>query len=553
MTRKIFKALLGVVTLVLVVSFSFITMFLYDYFEEDQQKKLKENLSLISSVVEKEGITYLEGAHNSEYRISWINSEGRVLFDSRANAEYMENHSDREEVIEARNYGRGSSIRESETLTERTLYESQRLEDNSILRVSIKTATVKSLLLKLISPLLIIYIFIILVTIFVSKSISRKMVAPLNEVDLDNPLPAYTYEELLPLLRRIDDQNKKIERQISSLNRRKEEFDKVVNHMKEGLVLLDENKNILSINRAAIDIFGNEQIKIGDNILRLERNINLQNEINKAFENSRSNVILSVDDKNFQYDMNRIEYNNKILGLVILIVDVTDRFQNEKLRREFTANVSHEFKTPLQSILGSVELIENGIVKTEDMPRFTNHIKSEANRLVALVNDVISLAQLDEGTSFAKENVDLRSIVDEVYSALTLVAKDKNIILEVSGRAKLEAVRTLVYTMIYNLCDNAIKYNKENGKVSVTVSEINDEAVFYIEDTGLGIAETDKERIFERFYRVDKSHSKQSGGTGLGLAIVKNVIKHHKGKLEIESELGVGTKVIIKFPKNKEM
>lgn len=553
MTRKIFKALLGVVTLVLVVSFSFITMFLYDYFEEDQQKKLKENLSLISSVVEKEGITYLEGAHNSEYRISWINSEGRVLFDSRANAEYMENHSDREEVIEARNYGRGSSIRESETLTERTLYESQRLEDNSILRVSIKTATVKSLLLKLISPLLIIYIFIILVTIFVSKSISRKMVAPLNEVDLDNPLPAYTYEELLPLLRRIDDQNKKIERQISSLNRRKEEFDKVVNHMKEGLVLLDENKNILSINRAAIDIFGNEQIKIGDNILRLERNINLQNEINKAFENSRSNVILSVDDKNFQYDMNRIEYNNKILGLVILIVDVTDRFQNEKLRREFTANVSHEFKTPLQSILGSVELIENGIVKTEDMPRFTNHIKSEANRLVALVNDVISLAQLDEGTSFAKENVDLRSIVDEVYSALTLVAKDKNIILEVSGRAKLEAVRTLVYTMVYNLCDNAIKYNKENGKVSVTVSEINDEAAFYIEDTGLGIAETDKERIFERFYRVDKSHSKQSGGTGLGLAIVKNVIKHHKGKLEIESELGVGTKVIIKFPKNKEM
>lgn len=553
MTRKIFKALLGVVTLVLVVSFSFITMFLYDYFEEDQQKKLKENLSLISSVVEKEGIAYLEGAHNSEYRISWINSEGRVMFDSRANAEYMENHSDREEVIEARNYGRGSSIRESETLTERTLYESQRLEDNSILRVSIKTATVKSLLLKLISPLLIIYIFIILVTIFVSKSISRKMVAPLNEVDLDNPLPAYTYEELLPLLRRIDDQNKKIERQISSLNRRKEEFDKVVNHMKEGLVLLDENKNILSINRAAIDIFENEQIKIGDNILRLERNINLQNEINKAFENSRSNVILSVDDKKFQYDMNRIEYNNKILGLVILIVDVTDRFQNEKLRREFTANVSHEFKTPLQSILGSVELIENGIVKTEDMPRFTNHIKSEANRLVALVNDVISLAQLDEGTSFAKENVDLRSIVDEVYSALTLVAKDKNIILEVSGRAKLEAVRTLVYTMVYNLCDNAIKYNKENGKVSVTVSEINDEAVFYIEDTGLGIAETDKERIFERFYRVDKSHSKQSGGTGLGLAIVKNVIKHHKGKLEIESELGVGTKVIIKFPKNKEM
>lgn len=250
---------------------------------------------------------------------------------------------------------------------------------------------------------------------------------------------------------------------------------------------------------------------------------------------------------------NAIEYNNKILGLVILIVDVTDIFQNEKLRREFTANVSHEFKTPLQSILGSVELIENGIVKKEDMPSFTNHIKSETNRLVTLVNDVITLAQLDEGLSFTKERLDLRTIVDEICSGLDLVAKEKNIKIEVSGQANLIGVKNLIYTMIYNLCDNTIKYNKENGRISVKIFEDNEEVTHSVEDTGLGIATLEKERIFERFYRIDKSHSKQSGGTGLGLAIVKNIIKYHDGILQVDSALGYGMKITIKFIKEKEI
>jgi len=372
----------------------------------------------------------------------------------------------------------------------------------------------------------------------------------LNKLDLDNPSENDAYEEITPLLSRIHRQNMKIDHKVSELNRRKEEFDLITKNMREGLVLLDKNRNILTINSAAINVFGTDKNCVGNEFLTIDRKNDTRSAIEKAFSDGHSEVRVQRNEREYQFDISCIETDGDTVGAVILVFDITEQADAERLRREFTANVSHELKTPLQSITGSAELIENGLVKPEDMSRFVGHIRKEATRLVTLVEDIIRLSQLDEQTELPKEDVSLYEIANEVCGILCDSAEKKNITLSVSGDiGNYFGVKNLLFEIIYNLCDNGIKYTHDGGKVEIDISETEKEVTLKVSDNGSGIAPEHQARIFERFYRVDKSHSKKSGGTGLGLSIVKRSVLYHGGKISIRSGVDKGTVITVVLPK----
>ena len=550
MTKKIFRSIVLVAVCVLLCSLLIIMGCLYDYFAGIQSQALREELHLAAAGVEQSGEDYLTSLPSDSYRLTWIAADGTVLCDTQADTKTLENHGSREEVQQALATGEGESARYSATLLEKTIYLATRLKDGGVLRISVARQTLAVLLLGMLQPVLVVAFAAIILSALLAKRLSRHIVEPLNAIDLDHPLETKAYDEIAPLLGRINRQHEQIDTQLRELQRKKDEFTHITQSMPEGLVLLDNKGAILSINPAACKLFGAGSDCVGQDFLTIDRSLNVTQAIEKAKELSHSETRVELAGRIYQFDISRIESAGEQIGSVLLCFDITERETAEQARREFTANVSHELKTPLQGIIGSAELIENGMVKPEDMPRFIGHIRQEAQRLVALIADIIRLSQLDEGVEMPKENVELLSLANEVAEDLRPAASKENLTITVDGQnAVVFGVRRLLYEMLYNLCDNAIKYNRPGGSVRIHVENRESEAAVSVLDTGIGIAPEHQSRIFERFYRVDKSHSKASGGTGLGLSIVKHAALYHGGHVELESAPGHGTEIRVTLPK----
>lgn len=550
MTKKIFQSIIIVAATVLLASLTIILGVFYEYFGNIQKGQLTDELNLASVSVIKDGVDYLEQLQSDHYRLTWIDTDGTVLYDTETGNEKLENHKDRAEVKTAFEKGIGESTRYSATLMEKTRYYAKRLEDGTVLRISAKYATTGLLVLGMLQTIIFIIIGALILSGVLASRLSKRIVEPLNNLDLERPLENETYEEISPLLNRINRQSSEISKQLRRLEEKTDEFNQITESMKEGLVLLDNKGIVLSINPAARNIFGSDtQGAVGHDFLRLDRSRTLSAAIEKTFEEGHSEIRIERMGREYQLDISRIESAGKVLGAVMLAFDITEQEYAERNRREFTANVSHELKTPLQGIIGSADLIETGMVKPEDMPRFIGHIRKEATRLVALIEDIIRLSQLDEGNELPCEEFDLMDIAEEVEQNLESAAGVRDITLSLSGRnAIMYGVRRLMYEIVYNLCDNAIKYNLSGGRVEIMVDRKDEEAVLCVKDNGIGIAPEHQDRVFERFYRVDKSHSKSSGGTGLGLSIVKHAVQYHHGKLELKSEIGKGTEITVHFP-----
>ena len=546
MTSKIMKSILSVAIAVLMASLTIITGILYPYFGSVQESQLKDELSLAASATQQLGKGYLEKLNADRYRLTWVNADGTVIYDSHVDAATMENHAEREEIREALASGTGSSTRQSSTLTEQTIYEATRLNDGSVLRVSVSRATVLVLVLGMLRPIAIVLVIAIVLSAWLAHRMAKTIVAPLNNLNLDNPMENEAYEELSPLLHRIHAQHLEIKSQLRTLQHKQNEFEQITGNMKEALVLLDSTGRILSINPAARTLFGAGITCIGEDFLTIDRKQNMRLALQTAREQGSADFRARENGREYQFDLSRIDSDGNHHGMVILAFDITEQVNAEKNRQEFTANVSHELKTPLQSIIGSAELMENGIVKAEDAPRFVGRIRKEASRLVTLIDDIIRLSQLDDGTDMPHEEVSLKVLSEEVCETLADAAKLKGVSLEIIGEdGVVNGVRRLLYEVVYNLCDNAIKYNQPSGRVKVTVAQKFGEVLLSVQDTGIGISPEHQDKVFERFYRVDKSHSKQSGGTGLGLSIVKHAVQYHHGRIILESEQNKGTTVSV--------
>ena len=549
MTRKIFLSIMAAAAVVLLCSVLIIMGCLYDYFGGVQERQLEDELALAQTGVECSGKTYLKALEGESYRLTWIAPSGEVLFDSQADESSMENHAQREEVRQALETGEGQSSRYSSTLLEKTIYYAKKLTDGSILRISISRATAGVLVMGMLQPMLVVLAAALILALVLAKRISARIVAPLNRLDLEKPLENDTYEELSPLLTRINQQRRQIDAQMRTLQQKKDEFAQITASMNESLVLMNEKGTVLSINPAARALFHAEPDCVGRDFLTVERSHEISCAIRRALEEGHAELHVERGGREYQLDISRIESEGTVIGAVLLAFDVTEQAFAERNRREFTANVSHELKTPLQSIMGSAELIENGLVKQEDMPRFVGHIRTEAARLVTLIEDIIRLSQLDEGGELPFEPVDLKKLAEEASASLASAAAEKQVTIRVHGDDRqITTVRRLASEIIYNLCDNAVKYNREGGSVDVTIDGTAHGAVVTVQDTGIGIPPEHQSRVFERFYRVDKSHSRQSGGTGLGLSIVKHAVQYLGGRIELESQPGKGTTMRVHFP-----
>ena len=549
MTKKIFKSVLLVAVVMVLFCCTFILGILYRHFTTIEEEQLESQLGFVVTGVQNQGEDYLKSLTEKKYRITWVEADGTVKYDNKTDASKMENHANREEVKNALKFGRGECSRYSSTLTQKTLYYARKINDGSVVRISVSQDTVLKLLFSMISPVVITIIIAVILSSILARGVSKKVVEPLNNLDLNEPLKNDAYGEIAPLLRHIEHQHRQIDEQLEELQKKKDEFQATIENMDEGLILLDAKNNIISINPAAKKIFGATDECVGKDFLVIERNLSVGNTIKEAMEKGKAEMILKRYGLDYQIGVSKIESAGNTLGAVLLAVDVTEKNNAERTRREFSANVSHELKTPLQSIIGSAELMENNLVKEEDMPRFVGHIRKEAERLVKLVEDIIRLSWLDENRDMEMELVNLKDIADETKEALENTAKEKNVTINVGGEdIKLHGVRSLLYEIIYNLCENGIKYNKEGGSVDITLSKEGGKDILVVEDTGIGIKEEQQSRIFERFYRVDKSRSKETGGTGLGLSIVKHAAMYHNADVILESTEGQGSKFTVIFP-----
>lgn len=549
MTKRIFRATLLVGVAVLIASLALVMGVLYSYFGRVQESQLRDELSLAAVGVEKNGTDYLRALQSHQYRITWVRADGTVVYDTQVDAETMENHAQRQEIQQALAAGEGESSRYSSTLLQKTVYYAQRLPDGTVLRLSAVRVTAGVLVLNMLQPILLVLAAALILSGVLAGRLARRITEPLNRLDLEHPLENDTYEELAPLLRRMEHQRRQIDRQMGELRQRSEEFDQITGSMNEGLVLLDEAGAILSINPAARRLLDADGDCVGQDFLTVDRDVTMSDALRQAAEQGHSEFRGERNGREYQFDVTRIQTEGRTAGTVLLVFDVTERAFAERNRREFTANVSHELKTPLQGIIGSAELLENGMVKQEDVPRFVGHIRAEAQRLVTLIGDIIRLSQLDEGEPMPTEPVELLAVAREVAENLRSAAKTRNVTVEVTGTpATVSGVRRLLYEIVLNLCDNAIKYNTEGGRVEVEVAQDGGTAAVTVRDTGIGIPPEHQSRVFERFYRVDKSHSKASGGTGLGLSIVKHAVQYHHGVIRLKSEVGKGTEIRVTFP-----
>lgn len=548
MRKKIFRSIFTVALVVLLSSIGIATSFLYNHFNTSQQSQLHTELLLVADTVNKVGIEYFETFDSSVFRFTVVDADGTVLYDTQANANEMENHADREEIVEAFQNGKGSSARTSSTLTEKTFYEAVLLESGDVLRVSVNQLTVGALIIGMLPAILVIILIATVVAGLLSLTMAKQVTEPLINLDLEHPADNVAYEELTPILTKLYKQHKQIKKQSKSIHRKSEEFDQIVSSMNEGLVLLDEHAMILSMNQAAKKIFDVSKAVKGDDFLLYDRTSKMSKAICDALEDKHSEYTEERSGSVYQFTVNPIESSGKVLGVIILVFDVTDRAFAERNRQEFSANVTHELKTPLQSIIGSAELLETGLVKDEDKLKFIGTIRKEAARLVTLINDIIRLSQLDEKTEVALEEIELKEVADEVADVLASSANKKNVSFNIEGEpCTVLGVRRYIYEIIYNLCDNAIQYNVDGGKVTVKLSKEAERVKISVIDTGIGISPEHQRRIFERFYRVDKSRSKETGGTGLGLSIVKHAVQFHNGNVTLKSEVGKGTTVTVEI------
>ncbi len=548
MTKKIFRSIILAVIAVLILSFSVVTLLLYNNFSNVSSTQLADELSLAIQGVELSGEEYLKELQSKNYRLTLVAADGTVLYDTEAESAAMDNHKDREEIREALKSGVGESERYSDTLTLKMIYRAEKLEDGSVLRISATQDSVVALLIDVLFPMIVIMILALILSAFLARWLSKSIVKPLNTLDLENPADNDVYEELSPMLTKINKQHKQISKQMRELKKRADELEQIMTSMNEGLVLLDKSGVVISMNLGAKKLFDTDESSIGQDFLTVDRSLKMSRAVEKALSGKHSEFREQRGGSEYQFGISSIESGGKTIGAVIICFDVSETAFAERNRQEFTANVSHELKTPLQSIIGSAELLENGLVKPEDTQRFIGNIRREATRLVSLINDIIRLSQLDENMESAKEETDLYALANEVKDVLAVSASKKNVEINISGEScVVNGVRRYLYEIIYNLCDNAIRYNNEGGRVNVDVHKDKNSVILTVEDNGIGIPFEHQSRIFERFYRVDKSHSKETGGTGLGLSIVKHAVAYHGGTLRLDSTLGKGTTVTVVF------
>ena len=544
MTKRIFRSIFAVAAVVLLLSLGVVLGVLYNHYSDVQWQQLESELELTRLGLEASGQDYLASITAEDFRITWIGNDGSVLFDTQADAGAMDDHSQREEIIKALAYGKGTSQRYSDTLTTIMLYSAVRLQDGTVLRIAAAQDSVFALLLDVLLPMLLIFAAAILVSLVLARMMAKKIVNPLNDLNLDAPTESQAYDELSPLLHRIDKQNKQISIQLAQLKEKTDQFEQTTASMNEGLVLLDAEGKILSINPAAAKLFETSSACVGLDFLVIDRSEAMREGVQKALSGNHGEFRTSKAGLEYQIGISPIVSNEKLLGAVVLAFDVTEQVNSQRNRQEFTANVSHELKTPLQSILNSAQLLQSGLVKPEDNSKFTGYICSEAERLLNLINDVIRLSQLDESGEFPKESVDLYQVSSQVLQSLLPSADKKNVTVELLGENTIiPGIRQLAYELIYNLCDNAIRYNKDGGKLTVTIGKDS----VTVKDTGIGIPKEHQARIFERFYRVDKSHSRETGGTGLGLSIAKHAAQRLNARITLDSAVGEGTEICVSF------
>lgn len=551
MTQRIFKSIFFVAVMVFVASVLIILGFLYGYFSDVQTTQLKMQTELAAHGVNLDGKAYFDGLEAEDYRVTWIATDGTVLYDNYGDKSAMENHLWREEVREAFKYGFGESERTSSTLEERALYAAQRLNDGSVIRLSIAQSSILTLILGMLQPMCTVFAIALILSLFLAYRLAKNIVEPLNKLNLDEPLKNENYDELAPLLRRIAWQQKELSKKSSELQNRQNEFEAVTDSMNEGLVLMNYKGTILSINEAAARLLDTGHESVGKNILTINRNMELQEILSKALAGETAQKVVAINEGYYQIEASPVVADGAISGMALLIFDVTERENAEQMRREFTANVSHELKTPLHTISGYAELMKAGIVKSDDVPNFASKIYGEAQRLSQLVEDILNLSHLDEGAEgMTRMEVDVYALCEATIKSLETEAEGAGVKMSLAGeRGSINGIPQLLGSIIYNLCDNAIKYNKEGGSVDVTVTDRDSEVVVSVKDTGIGIPPEHLDRIFERFYRVDKSHSKEVGGTGLGLSIVKHAVKIHDAKVDVTSTVGEGTAITVAFPK----
>ena len=552
MTRRIFRAVLSVSFLVCIVGMVTVFMILFHYFDGQLTKELSSEAKYLALSVENYGMQALEDLPDNSERVTLVAPDGRVLFD---------NHANREEIVEAMKNGSAKAVRRSDTIQKQTVYYALKLSNNCVLRVSSTQYTVVAVLAGMIQPFLWITFVILMAVGLLASRISRKIVEPLNQLDLENPDNNESYDELAPLLTKISFQQKTIQRQLLQAKQQQEDLQMITNYMKEGILLIDNKGEILSGNTSALKILGispNLQIFIGKhkkNILAINRSEPFRKAVDAVLEGRHWETILEADGGYCQMTANPVVRDGEVEGGVLLFVDVTEQRQNEMLRREFTANVSHELKTPLTSISGFAEIMKDGFVKPQDVPQFAGKIFDESQRLIALVGDIIKISQLDEDMlPYEKEEIDLYELSEQIVSRLQNVAQNKGITMTLTGEpVTVKTVRKIADEVIYNLCDNAIKYNRPDGSVKVSITREDHQVLLKVEDTGIGISPADQRRVFERFYRVDKSHSKQIGGTGLGLSIVKHGAAYLGVKIGLESVLGEGSCFSLSFPDEESL
>lgn len=552
MTKKIFKSTVLVSASVLILGVAFVMGILYQYFGKQLNSELEKEARYLSYGIEAQGEEFLEQIKNADSRITYMDETGKVLFDNEADPSEMENHEDREEVREALSKGKGSAVRMSDTLSQNTVYYALRLSDHSVIRVSSTQYSVFALVLQLVQPVLcIIFVMLILAGIFASR-IAEKIVEPINELNLEKPEENVIYEEVAPLLGKINRQNRQIRTQLEEARRNQEEFSIITENMQEGLLVIDSYTMILSGNSSAWRIFQVNAPMIGQSVYSLDRNEDFRKVIEQVLEGKHGNTLLRLEQEFVQLIANPVEREGRTVGAVLLLMNETEKVQRENLRREFSANVSHELKTPLTSISGFAEIIQDGFVKEEDVKKFAGRIYREAQRLIQLVEDTIKISQLDEGENpYEWENVDLYSVAKNVCGNLKEIAEKKDVHLYIDGERMIcRTVRPILEEILYNLCDNGIKYNKQNGSVTISLRDLGEDIQIAVEDNGIGIPREDRNRVFERFYRVDKSHSKEIGGTGLGLSIVKHGAGFLGGTLGLISEESKGTRITVTLPKN---
>ena len=553
MSKRIFKAMMAVTLTTLLVCMALFIAILFPYFETQLSDELRNELEYLAPNVERDGLGYLERLGDGQNRLTLIDADGTVLFDSDADPAQMENHADRPEVIQAIAEGAGESSRYSETLTEKTINCAILLENGQVLRISSTQYSSMALLASLTPSLLLVLIFAALVAVTIAYKLSQRLTKPLNEIDLEHPqVNQAPYDELKPLLRRLHHQNRQIREQIQQLQAQKRQFTAITDNMREGFLVLDADGLVLSYNSSATRLLQPEKPLDGHNIRDLTDEPDFLESLHGAQEGEHVESLVPLHGRICQLFANPVYQESTLTGIVLVLLDVTEQQEREGLRREFSANVSHELKTPLTSIAGIAEIMKSGMIAPADVPHFAGKIYDESQRLIQLVRDIIRISQLDENNIHdTPVPVELKKCAARNLSLLESAADAADVTLLLEGEeAVIQAVPAILDEMVYNLCENAVKYNKSGGSVTVTVHSDAAHVTLEVADTGIGIAPEHHSRVFERFYRVDKSHSKEIGGTGLGLSIVKHGAAFHHAQVELESALDKGTIVRIIFPKN---